>query len=803
MGRLHLDRLPLHGKLIALTLLVAVGALVISFGVMITLDIGRVKEALRDNALVIARTAGDHSVAALAFSDRAAAAETLARLEAAPEVLGARLYDVSGAPFADYGAAVRAAPPRAADPTEIEFFADYLAVRLPLNYRGQRYGSIVLEMSTHALKEKTRNYLIVMAVLLAVITTLAYLLASRLQRRISAPILKLAAAFERISTERDYKIRVEHGSADEIGALFTGFNQMLEQVDVHDQARDSAEEALHREKEHAQVTLASIGDGVITTGADGRIAYANPVAESLLGWTLAELRGRPFREAFRVINEFNGEPLPDPVSTCLHEGRTIKITANCLLVTHHGQEIAIEDSCAPIRNRSGAMIGTVVVFHDVSTERALRRQLIHQARHDALTGLVNRSEFETRLEQALQSAHNDDSEHILLYLDLDQFKVVNDTCGHVAGDELLRQITTLLQERLRREDTFARLGGDEFAILLESCPMDQALRVAEMLHGTIRGFRYSWEAVTFDISASIGLVAVTAKSESVIQLLSAADMACYAAKDLGRNRTHVYSSDDAELVTRHTEMRWVGRIRSAIEQDRFRLYQQPIVALTKTQDCPVYHEVLLRMIDEEGRIIPPGVFIPAAEHYNLMPDVDRWVIGQMPALFHGNDTVYSVNLSGASLNNEALLEFTTQEIRAGRIPARRLYIEITETAAITRLSSALRFMRELWQLGVRFSLDDFGSGLSSFGYLRNLPVDHLKIDGSFVRRINESAMDFEMVKAINQLGHVMGKKTVAEAAENEAILAMLRDIGVDYAQGYAIAMPEPCEPKSKTQLRSI
>ncbi len=433
---------------------------------------------------------------------------------------------------------------------------------------------------------------------------------------------------------------------------------------------------------------------------------------------------------------------------------------------------------------------------DITEARALSQQLRFQAAHDALTGLVNRREFETRLERALQSAEGGRCEHALCYLDLDQFKIINDTCGHVAGDELLRRLGRVLAQQVRKQDTLARLGGDEFGVLLENCSMHVAERVANALRRTIEDFRFVWEKQVFAIGVSIGVVPIQGFGQTVSSILSAADAACYAAKDRGRNRIHIYHEGDAELARRHGEMRWVARIQAALEENRFELARQPIVSLSAAAGEDVHYELLLRMRDEEGNIVLPEAFLPAAERYNLSVKLDRWVVREAFRLLtrdprHLEDLyLCSINLSGVSLADEDFLIFVTTEIASTGLPPAKVCFEITETAAIANLSGATRFMDVLRRIGCRFALDDFGSGLSSFAYLKSLPVDFLKIDGVFVKDIVDDPIHRELVRSINEIGHVMGKRTIAEFVESEEILTALGEIGVDYVQGFQLGKPE-------------
>ncbi len=556
--------------------------------------------------------------------------------------------------------------------------------------------------------------------------------------------------------------------------------------------------ALFHEKELAEVTLHSIGDAVITTDAEGRVDYMNPIAETLTGWSVNEAKGRPLNEVFHIISGVTREVQVNPAEKCLREERIIGLENNTVLISRGGMERVIEDSAAPVRNHEGKIVGAVMVFYDVTLMRNSPHLLSHQATHDVLTGLVNRREFERRLTKLVESAKTDNQHHVLFYMDLDQFKIVNDTCGHIAGDKLLRQLSFLLKNRVRDNDTFARLGGDEFGVLLESCPMEPALRIANDLIRIANEFRFIWEGTTFEIGVSIGVVSVTAGSGSPAELLSQADSSCYAAKDKGRNRVHVFQPDDAEMLQRHGEMQWVPRIRQAIEEDRFVLYCQKILPLTTHAEGFQYCETLLRMIDESGNIVPPMAFLPAAERYDLMPIIDRWVIRQTLEIFgkhyRGNPAVITncfINLSGATLSDTDIFDFIREQIEANGMRPESVCFEITETAAVANFDMAVTFMNRLKTMGCRFALDDFGSGMSSFGYLKNLPVDYLKISGTFVQNMTANPTDCAMVDAINRVGHVMGIKTIAEFAEDEDILKKLRELGVDFAQGFGIAQPEP------------
>jgi diguanylate cyclase (GGDEF)-like protein len=425
--------------------------------------------------------------------------------------------------------------------------------------------------------------------------------------------------------------------------------------------------------------------------------------------------------------------------------------------------------------------------------------MVHQATHDALTGLVNRREFERRLERVLATAQTEGAEHALCYADLDQFKIINDTCGHIAGDALLRQLGTLLPTKIRKRDTLARLGGDEFGVLMEHCSLNQARRVANAMLRTLEDYRFIWNGNSFSIGASIGLVPITVNSTSITYLLSAADSACYAAKERGRHRISIYREGDEELAKRQGEMQWAARLPRALETNRFRLYYQPIRALNGVHSSGDHYELLLRMEDEEGQLILPGAFLPAAERYGFSNKLDRWVIRLAFDWLQKHNqqldqlALCSINLSGHSLGEDAFLEDLVTLVKQSQIPPQKICFEITETAAITNLSNATRFIKTLKARGCQFALDDFGSGLSSFAYLKNLPVDFLKIDGLFVKDIANDPLDLALVKSINDIGHVMGKKTIAEFVENKAVREKLEAIGVDYGQGFSIGRPRPIE----------
>jgi diguanylate cyclase (GGDEF)-like protein/PAS domain S-box-containing protein len=563
-----------------------------------------------------------------------------------------------------------------------------------------------------------------------------------------------------------------------------------------------SEDALYREKGLAEVTLHSIGDGVITVDAEGRIDYMNPVAEQYTGWNLGEARGKPLDIVYRVVDDQTGKPVPHPGGSETRALGTPGVTVK--LLGRGGNACAIRDSSAPIHNSKGNLVGWVVVFHDVSQIQAMAQQLSWQASHDALTGLINRREFERRLADLIESARTENKQHALLYMDLDNFKTVNDTSGHAAGDELLRQLTTVMQARMRGADALARLGGDEFGGLLESCPLDQAVRIANGMREAIRDFRFVWQDKTFGVGVSIGLVTIDSASISVGKVLATADATCYEAKSKGRDRVQVYRAKDAESGEQSGELQMLSQINRAFELGNFRLYRQKIITLGANDADEPHYEVLVRMVDRSGALIAPSGFMPAAERYNLLSSIERWVISSMVEFLHRQyesgaiphdkasltNAFYAVNLSGASINDSSFIDFLRKLLTRFHLPRGLLCFEVTETTAISNLTKAAQLIHEVKAMGCRFALDDFGIGMSSFAYLKYLPVDYIKIDGVFVRDMATDPMDHAIVEAINRIAHILGLKTVAEFVESETILDRLRAIGVDYAQGYFIAKPE-------------
>ena len=634
------------------------------------------------------------------------------------------------------------------------------------------------------------------------------ILQKTLQRLLSRPFADMLACAQH-SADGDIAARFDESRTDEFGFLAQFINRALDSL-THQQmelqvtlARAAqSEAALSREKERAEVTLHSITDAVITTSATTHIQYMNPAAEQLTGWSSEEAHNLPLGSVIQLVHEISGQPLPNPMHACLQNNAVETLNQHAALLRRDGEKIAIEMSAAPMYNDHDDVFGAVMVFQDVRHTRLLTHQLSYQASHDLLTGLFNRLKFEESLNTLLAEAAAHPVGHALLYLDLDQFKIVNDTCGHVAGDALLRQVSAALQTEIRNEDTLARLGGDEFGVLLRNCPLENATKIAEKMRHRIKELRFVWQDKTFYIGVSIGVVAITPDNLSSASILSAADLACYTAKDMGRNRIHVYETTDATLAQRHGEMCWTTMIVETLNENRFLLYQQTIRAIAPGATSLDHYEILVRMQGPDDTLIMPGSFIPAAERYNLMPGIDRWVIrNTFAAIAHGAfgpsgkgaGRMIAINLSGASLGDDGLLGFICATRDEFGIAFSEVCFEITETVAISNLARATELIRALRALGCRFALDDFGSGLSSFAYLKNLPVDFLKIDGGFVKDAATDPIDRAMVEAIRQIGKIMKIQTIAEWVENEATLIVLKEIGVDFAQGFHIDKPHPIQ----------
>ncbi len=553
------------------------------------------------------------------------------------------------------------------------------------------------------------------------------------------------------------------------------------------------EKQLFFEKELAQITLHSIGDGVITINKDYIIKTINPVAEML---TDVKRKDVIYKNILSIY-ENKDQTQQTQLNKTLANTRTQCSLFDLTLTKKDGTKFEVEHTIAPIIDRNKNILGAVIILRDVTEVRTMEKRLSYQASHDALTGLINRREFEVRLKQIIRNAITEDANHSICFLDLDKFKIINDTSGHAAGDEFLKQVSKTIQSLLRQTDVLARLGGDEFAIILDSCSIHQAKIICNEIIKKIKDTRFNWGKNSFEAGASIGIVPITKLTVSVSEVMSSVDAACYEAKDKGRNRIQVFEPNDAEYVKHQLETSWIQKIKSAIDNNEFELYFQELRNINPKYKTPTSIELLIRLNDN-GKVISPDSFIPTAERYNLMPLIDEWVINNTFDFINNYNKVnnldirVAINLSGQSLSDDNVLNLITNKLRKNKHLKKELVcFEITETSAIANLSKAIEFIAQIKQMGCKFSLDDFGSGLSSFSYLKSMPVDNLKIDGIFIRDINTDPINKIFVESIHNISKTMGIKTTAEYVENKEILECIKTIGIDYAQGYHISKPAP------------
>lgn len=602
-------------------------------------------------------------------------------------------------------------------------------------------------------------------------------------RQLTHGIYQLINATQLIgSGQRDIQIKLNR--RDELQDLANNFQAMLTEL-------VNKETELFDEKERAETTLKSIGDGVITTDRHGKITYLNPVSELLTGWSNHAACGQPIQKIFRIYHEQSMEPAVNPALKAMETGKIMALANHTVLINHADEKISIEDSGAPIIDKSGQTIGSVLVFHDASEARKLRAKLTWQATHDSLTGLNNRPAFESKLELAIEeTAIDPEKNHCLLYIDLDQFKLINDTEGHTAGDELLKQISLLLKQQIRDLDSLARIGGDEFTILLEKCHLDDALKIAEKIRTKVSEYRFIWNEKVFHIGTSIGITEIHGLTNKAT-VMSQADIACYLSKDNGRNRISVYRNDDESIEKTQSQFNWVDRVKHAIEHKQFLLYAQELTPLQTPHTLKAY-EILVRLKTPDGTIITPDQFLPAAERFNLMGMLDAYIVEQAIAWLKKHDQFVerlNINISGQSLDNsdfnDKLLELLKEDEKINR----KLCFEITETTAITHMSASISFLNSIKNHGCQLALDDFGSGFSSFSWLKTLPVDFVKIDGTFILDVLTDQVDAAMVKALHQVSQEMQIQTVAEFVENQATSDWLQSIGIDFAQGYHFHKP--------------
>ncbi|MDH3440667.1 MAG: EAL domain-containing protein [Gammaproteobacteria bacterium] len=560
--------------------------------------------------------------------------------------------------------------------------------------------------------------------------------------------------------------------------------------------RKNLEVSLSRSKRQAQFTLESISEGVITTDNEGRIDYMNHAAESMTGSNRDDASGHKAGELFSLIDEADRRALGDPVERCLSIRRRVNMGRRALLVSRDGKhEHSVEVTASPIKGPGNSVSGTVVVIHDVSEIRGLTRQMSYQAAHDALTGLINRREFERRLEEAMDTAHAEEAVHILAYMDLDRFKAVNDSCGHIAGDNMLREVANLIKDQVRDSDYVARLGGDEFGTLLIGCPIDKAQQIAADICSAVADYRFVWQDKIFNIGISIGLVQVSHSSGSLQDIMAAADSACYVAKQRGRGQVHVYSARDEAVARERGDIQWLRQLQNALRDDKFELATQPIIATTSGEVSGPCLEVLIRMPDERGRSGDSADFLRSAERYQLMPQIDRWVVNAVLAAINSGEIKLAtqrscaINISGQTLSDESFLSFVVEALDHSGVSPSSICLEVTEGAIFNNVQYAQRFIEVLHGIGCEFALDDFGSGLGAFSSLKNLPIDYLKIDGTYTRSLNTDQVNQEMVSAMIKLARTMQFRVVAEQVEEQEDFDWLRTAGIDFVQGHFVDAP--------------
>ena len=754
---------------------------------LVVLEFNELRINVQDEMRLIARLVGDRSTAALILEDRGLATENIETLVFNPLIVATCIFDRKGRVFAKkvhYPTGESDCATTGLD-SDSRFEGTGLLLSQDISLDGETIGSIYIRADLSELYLRKIKFFGLVGLVSIAALVIAFVVSLPLSKMISGRVRRLVDKVRVVAKCQDYSLRVGKEEDDELDQLVDEFNRMLGILEKQNQALVRANDRY----------LALYDDNptmIVNVDIQGRIVSMNQFSADLLGFPLDKLTGRSI---FDYTHSDDARSLLELLGSCVDQPDSIH-KLDIRNVLSDGEMIWVRQSARLVMNDKQEP-NVLIVSEDITETRQLTDKIAYQASHDSLTDLVNRAEFEEHIKTAVAYARTHNVEHVLCYLDLDQFKVVNDTCGHIAGDELLRQLGHTLKRSIRQRDVLARLGGDEFGILMQNCTLDNAIKAVEKIRKNVRDFYFAWEESSFTVGVSIGVTSINSASGNQVELLKEADAACYAAKENGRDRVHIFHPDDEELAKRHGEMQWVGKIRTALDEDRFCLFGQQIIAVAGGPEAdPGYHfETLIRLRDKAGRMVPPGAFLPAAERYNLSPTIDRWVfttilewLSSYPE-FLDRLAVCSINLSGLSLSEEKFLDFIINEFTRWSVPAHKICFEITETAAISNLTNATNFIRLLKQENCLFSLDDFGSGLSSFGYLKNLPVDFLKIDGLFVKDIVTDPVDLAMVRSINEVGHVMGKKTIAEFVENQTILDILKSLGVDYAQGYGIGKP--------------
>ena len=630
-------------------------------------------------------------------------------------------------------------------------------------------------------------------------TMITILIALLFARSVTRPIRSINTGVS-IIKKGNLEHRIPIKFSGELAELAHGINNMTSALKTaKENEKQRSDDELFIEKTKAQITLEAIGEGVITTDTNGNITYLNPAAENLTGFTIKRALNKPLSAVFKIKKEGEDTIISYPIIDCINNSKKINHESGYILSSADGSDYAIRETATPLFDKDHNVIGAVLVFHDFTSIKKMSDHLAYQATHDDLTGLTNRRAFESKMHDIINNISPDEV-HTLCYIDLDRFKIINDTCGHLAGDNLLKVISSKINDHIRKNDLFARLGGDEFGVIFFNCDIEKAMILAESIKTLISEIKFSWDTHTFNVGSSIGIVPITT-GQSMSDLMMTVDTACYVAKDKGRNRIHIYEDNDEDILQRKGELQWFQTINKALEDDSFVLYSQKIALHSNDKDDDI-HEILIRL-DIDGDIIYPDAFIPAAERYSLMTEIDKWVISTLFQTIKDhetlvNNTYFSINLSGQTLTDLSFIDFLNTELDNTNISPDKLIFEITETAAISNFSDAINFIKIFKKRGCKFALDDFGSGMSSFQYLSELPLDYIKIDGSFVKNIINNPFNKSVIKSVSQIGHSLGLKIIAEFVENEDILAELDKSLIDYVQGYQIEHPHPLIQQSKS-----
>ncbi|MFK7830935.1 MAG: EAL domain-containing protein [Congregibacter sp.] len=815
----------IRNKLLSINLLATVFALLLSGVFWVYIALQNYTDYFDERIASQARLVASNASAAVLFEDWDEAAVILSALATDPAITGARilLEDATSA----YSIEFQATPQmRRLFALQIASFRQQTgSIRVPVEADSREIAKIELTYHTNEIYEAFVDITLSLISTAGVAMILGALLLLPMQSVVTRPLKRLSVLARDVTESKNYALRGEVTFRDEIGQLTEDFNSMLDIIERRDtdleskvQERTQQLATKNVELEHEISERARSEEEKREIEARFEQAFIN----APIGMALVDEQQRTFRfnAAFSRtldINNIDMLYLHDFIESAAHEqisqyfkglvnGEKTSFSADASCISGQGMQMSVVLSFSAIRNDQRNFRYAVLQLQDITESKKLSEELEYQAQHDVLTGLPNRRILKEALAAAAERTPFEF--YALGFLDLDQFKVVNDACGHMAGDELLRQVAHIIANTVGPEDLVVRLGGDEFAVLLTGSDDNAVHRIAENIREAIESWEYNFEGKVFRVGASIGVVVVTQPMTDISVLMNEADTACFVAKDQGRNRVHIIQGEDREVHERQGEMRWVQRLHDALDGDRFVLYAQPVVALNAECDGE-RKEILLRMWDDRGeQPIPPGAFIPAAERYGLMDKIDRWVIQRLIKLLkddhslHNAGQSYWVNLSGLSLGNTKFLSDIEIFIKTSELPVGTVNFEITETAVMNNIAEARKFMESLKELGCRFALDDFGSGMSSFGYLKNLPVDYIKIDGMFVRDIVEDEVDLIFVKSIIDIAKVMGIETIAEYVESEAIKRVVEDLGTDFGQGYALGKPVPLiSPVSHTPLR--